>query len=418
MDEYDPYAASRVHAFHQRRRRAKKASLVLLLLGWIGPLLALFVLGYAWAGPESARTNMLRMAAGLAGGGLLCFLIRWPLESYRARTFRPYRSEPAPSPEKGWALLLVLLLLAAASLLTLEGQIVARHSLRREAQRLLDQRLEWAASQGARTALQRLADDEDLAVDHTNEHWAAAIEQEGPDGIVVQARVEDVPRYFDLNNLAASGAAAARWAPEILMDLMTLAGDFEPVGRTDALLDWMDDNQTGAWENDYYGHLDPPYEAANRRLYTGADLLWARGFSRDYFVPRPRTSSREAFSAQLPDCLAVWPVARSQPLPVNVNTASPEVLQGVFGVGQEAWVRTLIVQRIRVPIRSLSFILATAPPGLIARIGPFLDVRSSVFRVHVLARQGSRTRSLLVLAQRTTDGQVRVEQWVVGGGRG
>lgn len=97
-----------------------------------------------------------------------------------------------------------------------------------------------------------------------------------------------------------------------------------------AILDWVDpDNETrfpnGA-EDDYYSRLTPAYRAANRPLASVQEMLLIRGVDRD-FVAR---------LAPFVTCLAAV-------TPVNVNTASAEVLRSL-DPGISSSVARLLVQ--------------------------------------------------------------------------
>ncbi|MBU1692352.1 MAG: general secretion pathway protein GspK, partial [Verrucomicrobia bacterium] len=346
-----------------------------------------------------------------SGGGLLCLLIRWPLESFRERHFRHRRSA---SGRDGMVLVLVLLVLVLVSALVLEAQVSARLALRREQQALLQVRLELAATDAARQALQRLADDPDLAVDYTNEAWAASVEVSDPTGLTTWTWVEDENRFFDLNNLALPPRPARRPAAEILMDLMTLCGDFEPVSKVDALGDWLDDNEEGAWESDYYRELKPPYAAANRWLFSWPELLAVRGFDRSVFVRRPRYAARAAFQADLVDQVTVIPAQRDAPVTVNLNTAGVDVLRGVLGINQDQLVSLILVGRARAPWRSVDPVLAMAEPAVRQAVSPYLSVHSRFFRIEVRADAEDQSARLRVLAFRHPDGRVMVVQWWAG----
>ncbi|MBU1692961.1 MAG: hypothetical protein KKC51_03250, partial [Verrucomicrobia bacterium] len=80
----DPYVTTGEHRFHATRRRLKKTALVMLLVGLVSLVLGAVVLVYGlFLARVTARGRMLAMAGIYSGGGLLCLLIRWPLESFR-----------------------------------------------------------------------------------------------------------------------------------------------------------------------------------------------------------------------------------------------------------------------------------------------------------------------------------------------
>ena len=412
MSAMDPYADTAIHRFHATRRRLKKLNQLLQLVGLTSLVLAagLLISGLVLV-RTTARGRMMTMAAAYAGAGALCLLVRWPLEAFRERRFRGRGPE---AEREGMALILVLLVLALVSALVLEAQVSARRALRREQETALRTRLELAAADAARQALQRLADDPDLRVDSTNEAWAASVEATDPTGLTTWTWVQDEDRFFDLNNLALPPRPAVRPAPEIVMDLLTLCGDFEPVGKVDALADWLDDNAEGAWESDYYRDLEPPYAAANRMLFSWSELLTVRGFSREMLEPKPRYTLQGAFQADLQEQVTFLPIERESLVPVNLNTVGPDVLRGLLGMQQDQLVSLILMSRARAPLSSAEPVLAMLDPALQQAVSPYLDVRSRFFRIDVRADAERQSARLQVLARRHPDGRVEVLQWWAG----
>ena len=105
---------------------------------------------------------------------------------------------------------------------------------------------------------------------------------------------------------------------------------------TAAIVDWMDSNDEGDWENDAYGAGDAGSPVKNAPLDVLSELLLVKGVTGDlYFGPgRPETLdldeelSRKANKrggTGLRDCLTVFSRGK-----VNVNTAPPEVLTALL----------------------------------------------------------------------------------------
>jgi len=118
----------------------------------------------------------------------------------------------------------------------------------------------------------------------------------------VQAGAEGV-------TLSPQQVAAARFL--LLLRALELPDEILP-----AVLDWIDsDSETrfpnGA-EDDYYGDLDPPYRAANRALASVDELKLVRGIDARTFAK-----------------LAPHICALPQPAPINLNSASKEILMSL-----------------------------------------------------------------------------------------
>jgi type II secretory pathway component PulK len=310
-------------------------------------------------------------------------------------------------------LVLVLVLLGLIAGLVLEAVVTARSTLELETVHLQSVRLQAAAVDAVRHALQQLADDEMLSVDHEKEEWAKPIERKHPSGISTWVRITDENRRFDLNNLHVEAEdLKMKPAAEVVMDILTLCGDFTPIEKVQSLIDWIDPDDDGFRETAYYEQQDPPYDPANTWLKTWSELPHVAGLTRSYFVPRERFESGETFRADVVDCVAVLPGRRSKPVPVNVNTAPREVLLGVLGLEQEELAQYIVLLRKEHPLVSLEPIAMVADPLVIDLAGPYLDVKSNTFRVEARAFEEGRSAQLWALVRRDGKGSVRVLRWV------
>ena len=296
--QYQDRAVRRSHRRHTRRRRINSLTLLCLLMG----ILCLVIAGsLALWGLLRGEPKVLRLSVyyGPAGLFLLVFytaLHRLKERSRDVKTRRRERagrlSDPLPGDRRsGVALVVVVVLLGVVAALVMQAQVTARARLRLEASTLNRIRLEHAAADAVFHALERLADDEDLLVDHDDEAWAEPVETERPDGITTRVLIEDAQRRFDLNNLYVESAsldpASAR---RMASDLFTLCGAFSPQAQLDALRDWIDPDQDGFREQRYYEEQEPSRRVPNRWLASAAELFEVEGFTREQFEPRPPPS--------------------------------------------------------------------------------------------------------------------------------
>lgn len=434
------YSKRKAHSVHGRHRVGNKISLLSLVIGILCVLISSFLFSFSFFGTADARHTRLIMSLCYVGAGFGMLGVRWVIKFFQNRksskrhqsNYQPSLNSTRPPPKQplplnrrpdtvselaqngdGAALVLVLILLALIVGLVVETQISARISLRRQQTALLQTRLQQAAADAVWCALRKLANDEDLAVDHTNEVWAATEETLDPSGVSTRLKITDQDRYFDLNNLAINPPPTdVRPAGDIAMDIMTLCGDFTPVDRVDSLTDWVDPNDDGFAEKARYREKAPPYETANRPLYALSELLWVNGFNRAYFVRHERSRALEAFNADIVDCLAVLPGQHNSATPVNVNTAGREVLLGVLGVTEESLVQVIKTWRNERPIRSIEQFFAETGRSVPKELLPYLDVKSRFFAVDAQAYAEGHTEHLQVLAQRGSEGNIDVLQWV------
>lgn len=309
--------------------------------------------------------------------------------------------------------MVVLLVLAAITALVFEAQWIARRQMEQAERAALRAKLQLAATDALQHGIERLARDADLAVDHTNEEWAATATWEDPQGIKVHLWVVDENRYFDINNIVSAPGGEALPPAEILHNVFALCGDFESAARMEALRDWTDEDSAGAWESDYYRKLDPSYAAANRVLLTFTELLHVRGFSRSLFERRARYGRPRSFEADLLDCVTILPHPRSAPIPVNVNTAGPEVLQAVLGLDQADVVAALCVRRERAPIASADMALDLVPPARARAVRAYVGVNSTHFTLEARADGGGQMARARALVRRDADGRIEVVQWQI-----
>lgn len=316
----------------------------------------------------------------------------------------------APAARAGMALILTLAAIVLAGGLALYLQARALALARAEQTELLRERLRLAAAEAAREALWTLAADEDLAVDHLGEDWALPREVVHNDGLSTRALVEDAGRFFNWNNLSVSNRAT-RSSRDILLDLLAFCGDFAGGVRAEALADFTDADEEGDYEADFYQAGEPPWEPPNRELWAPAELLRIHEFSAEMFRPRPRTGSDDLFDGDLSAATALVPLHLDRPVPVNVNTASREVLMGVAGLQQDAAVRAILSLRQMEPFRSLA-LLFMANPELAASLEGSVATSSSCFRVRARAALADRHCSVLAWVVRGENGDIRILQWL------
>ena len=150
---------------------------------------------------------------------------------------------------------------------------------------------------------------------------------EFPEDIKVQVRIEDLSGKVPLS---------LRTDPTILNTFFEKLGfsSSDANTLTDSLLDWVDEDDNarlnGA-ESSYYERKDPPYKPTNEPLTNYEELHYIQGFEELFFDEN--SVPNEAF-AKLKDNTTLAGTG-----PINVNTASPivlEVLEDVANIDRQS----------------------------------------------------------------------------------
>lgn len=392
-----------------RREKIKTISGVLSLLCLVvgGAFLALYFLRQPDVGEQLLPISFIYFGASVLLFGV-CLLIR--RRDHRRSSYPVSRGMR----RQGAVLLFALVMLGAVSATVLHAQFRARANLRRERAAVEKLRTDTAALLAAHEAMRALADDEDLLTDHTNEAWAAERAYEDPSGITTRARVYDACARFDINNLSVlTTHRTARRADDMMMDILTACGDYNPVAKVDALKDWVDEDGEGVYEDRYYGQRERGYAPPNRPARTRDELLSVPGFTRSYFDDGERDDIQDILRPRPDECLAVLPVDRRAPIRVNVNTAPRAVLIGCFGLEREQVVRYILYMRTVRPLQDLSALADMLTPAEIESAERMLDVKSSFYRIETESFSADAFSRVTALVQRDRDGTVSVMRWAM-----
>lgn len=287
------------------------------------------------------------------------------------------------------AMLVVALAATAASFMLWQN-----HLWLRQVENLADQaQARWiarAASNWGRAVL----DEDSRDVDHGGEQWAALLPPLEAEGGQVSGVLRDAQGQVNLNNLVQNGKVSAGDAAILRRLMETLQID---PGLLDALADWMDaDSEVttpGGAEDMQYLALTPPYRAANRMLSDVGELYRVRGFT-------PETVAR----------LRPFVTALPAPTPVNVNSASPEVLAALCQGLRLADARALVANRGSAHFRDREAFRKQLPEGAQARNEDF-SVNSGYFLALARARHGRVQSAWQALLQRPAQGKT-ISLWL------
>lgn len=253
--------------------------------------------------------------------------------------------------QRGAAVLVAMLVVAIAALASSSFMFRSQVEWRRldnqtrldQAQLVLRAAQQWGASV-------LLEDSLHSSVDHRGEIWATQLPPLEAEGYRVSGSMQDQEGRFNLNNLAANGEVDPQQLA-IFVHLLRIL--HLPENLAAAVADWMDADDipldAGGAESAYYAGLPSPHRAANRPLVSVNELLRVKGFD------------RTVLSALRP-----YVTALPTRTPINVNTASPEVLAAVVDglSSQDAY--SVAAKRDRVYFRNAQDFQQALPEGLTA----------------------------------------------------
>jgi general secretion pathway protein K len=208
-------------------------------------------------------------------------------------------------------------------------------------------------------------------IDSLAEGWALPLVGLPVERAIVSGSITDAQSRYNLNNLVKEGVRSEG-------DILLARRLFDSLGLepalVDAVVDWIDadSDPTGnnGAEDSHYLSLPRPYRTANRPLAQLEELYRVRGFD------ARRIERLKPFVSTLP--------ART---PVNVNTASREVLSAILFESPAEEVRALVASRAAKPVRDrqdLAKRLSKAPP---AALESDLGVKTAHFLVVVSVAQ-------------------------------
>jgi general secretion pathway protein K len=289
--------------------------------------------------------------------------------------------------ERGAALITALLIAALAALVA--SQLLARqsHDLARmsaaadsrQMQAYLAAGFEWA-----RAAL--TADRATSSTDHAGEAWAtpmvAAVESAAVAGVLV-----DAAGRFNVNNIISTNSDVDFSRYRRLLASLGL-----PAELADALRDYIDRNNEGAFEESYYLSQNPPQRIPNQALVSEAELARIHGYS-------PAVLAR-----LLPHVVALPLKADQRPTDLNVNTAGAIVLAAYTDAPRDLAERVVAAREAKPFTHPDELRKLLNRPDTPTNTG----VRSDFFLADFSVTQGDAARYGRALIARGADGQAHI----------
>lgn len=239
-----------------------------------------------------------------------------------------------PARERGIALVTAVLVVAIAAVVATSMMNRQNFDTRRTANIVhQDQAIAYALGAEYWAGVELSNDARQNHYDHLQENWAYDLPPLPIDGGYINGKLEDLQGRFNINSVLdpLQAERLARLCLAINVD-----PDFIP-----ALQDWIDGDtevrEFGA-EDESYTRMDPPYRAANGFLSDTSELLLVKGVSvAEYNTLTFYISALPAGSA------------------INVNTASPQLLQSLTRDVALPEVERIIELRVAAPYQDVDY---------------------------------------------------------------
>ncbi len=283
---------------------------------------------------------------------------------------------------RGAALLMAMLVAALVATVAVALTVDQQRWLADVAHRRDQVQAQSLALAGIQWARQILREDARAgSLDHLGEPWSLSLPATPIANGTIEGRIEDAQGRLNLNALARDDPAAN-------IDRARLARLFAGKGLAPALLDaigdWIDPDavpRANGAEDAAYALAPSASLAANAPLVRPAEISAVRGVSGN------------AYAAVAPFVTALPAI-----VPLNVNTAPPEVLSAALPDLRGDAVAALLADRARAPYTSVSNFRSRLPPGVALVDETSFGVISNYFIVTVTSRQGdaiAQARALL-----------------------
>ena len=250
--------------------------------------------------------------------------------------FHTFNRKTSSQRQKGVALITALVIVALVTVITVSAASEQQYDLRRTAN-VIDSDGAYVFALGAESwAMQILSKDaKDNKTDNLDEDWNTKISSLPVEGAVLSGRIDDMQGRFNLNNLIDKDGKRSDVDVRLFQRLLAhLDINRELV---DAIVDWLDTDidptMPGGAEDGAYLGLQQPYRAANRIFSSPSELMLVFGVTSEIY------NKLEPFVTVLPE----------HGVPINVNTAAPELLMTLAEGITEADAEELIAARKDTP---------------------------------------------------------------------
>ena len=289
---------------------------------------------------------------------------------------------PTPRTARGAAIVLAMLLAALAAAVAVTVFADQQRWSRTVENRRDQVQAQALALAGVQWGRQILYDDaQHSTIDHLREPWALSLPAIPLDNGQIRGSIVDAQSRLNVNALGGAGARADVERERIARLFAQRGG---PVGAIDAIADWIDQDsivREGGAEDAFYAARKVAGLPGNAPILRVAELAEVKGVS------------ASTLAAVMP-FLSALPVGT----PLNVNTASPEVLAAVVDKLDGEGLAKLLAARAQRPFNTPAEFRMQLPAGTTLAGDETLGVKSDFFYVTIEAQQGAtlaRARALL-----------------------
>ncbi len=298
--------------------------------------------------------------------------------------------------QKGVAIITALLIVTIATTISISISTRLQLDVRRTGNLIaLDQAQFYllAAEEWSQRILRQ--DKEDSTIDALNENWAVELPPIPVDGGSIQGTLTDLHACLNINTLVKDSTVNA-----VLQErLSQLFKNFEVEGNpVPAIIDWIDNNlettSPGGAEDGHYLNLEKPYRTANSPLYSVTELRLIKGFE-----------DGEAYQ-RVKKHLCAYGI--SAETPINVNTASAEVLQSLSADMTDTLAKDILDRREEEPFNDIGEFTSFAKLGTIIKNTEDLSTSSDYFLLRTQAVIGQANKIMYSVIFRDGEGKTEI----------
>ncbi len=297
--------------------------------------------------------------------------------------------------QQGVAIITALLIVAIATTVSVSISTRLQLDVRRTGNMIAGEQA-YLYSLAAESWSRRILEDDRKRneIDHLGENWAIELPPIPVEGGFIRGKLTDLQSCFNLNTLISDTSpdnSVARTRLERLMTNLKL----DP-GLVQAIIDWLDaDLQTtipdGA-EDAYYMNLERPYRSANGPILSSSEMRLIRGFE-----------DPAIYQILLPHICAF-----GVPAPININTATEEVLRSLADDISISDVAAIIKQRNEEAFNSIEELTQLNDLGTTITNTEGLSVATEYFMLTVESIIGQIRLFTYSVIHRNTEGTTRV----------